>query len=235
MATQRRQPKQERSRQRVEQIMAAAEKLISESGGEGLTIKAIAERTEMPVATIYRYFADRDEICAAYLGHEMEKIDTAIANAFRERKTVSLRSMFTTSMFAHLRHHRENPAGVKLWFGAPRGPVVEEYVDRMDERMATWIHEAVEATGMVRADTPPYRHELFTRLADRTLEFILRSEMDEAEQDMTAWMFCDAIASYFERFATDAGLNGVPAEEFLKALGQHPVHFDAGESESADD
>jgi AcrR family transcriptional regulator len=232
VTTQRRQPKQERSRQRVERIMAAAEQIIEESGDEGLTIRAVAERCGMPVATIYRYFADRDEICAAFLGREMEKIDHAIASAFRERETVSLRTMVTTSMLAHLRHHRENPGAVGLWFGAPRGPVVEDYVRRMDARMATWMRTAVESTGMLRDDTPPYRHELFIRLADRALEYILRSDLSEDEQNMTTYMFCDAIASYFERFATPAGLEGVPAADFVSALGEHPVHFGAGTVEA---
>lgn len=227
LPAQRRQPKQQRSRERVEQILAAAAEIVSSSGDEGLTIRAVAERTGMPVATIYRFFADRDEICAALLAREMEAIDRTILDAFRRRETISLRSTVTTPMLAHLRYHQQNRGSVRLWFGAPRSAVVVEYVRRMDETLAFWLWKAVEATGMVREDTPHFRPEMFIRLGDRALEYALTSGFEEGEETYMVAICCEAIASFFERFATPVGLEGVPAADFVAALGEHPVHFEA--------
>jgi AcrR family transcriptional regulator len=227
MFEQRRIPKQQRSRERVERIMDATAAIVAKVGDEGLTIRTVADESGMPEATIYRYFADRDEICAAFLDREMEKLDLAVAEAFAALEQVSLRSMVETSMFAHLHHHQAHPETVRLWFGSPRSPVVDEHVRKMDKRMGVWLRAVVDATGMVRSDAPEYRLEMFIRLGDRALEFVLTSDLSKEEQDDTIAHYCDALASYFERFATKAGIEGIPTADFLAALGENPVHFDA--------
>lgn len=225
MAEVRRTPKQQRSRERVERIVAAAAEVISESGVDGLSIVAVAKRTGISAATIYRYFTDRDELAAAYLDREMEKLDAAVAQAFLELDRVSLRTLFRMSLLAHLRHHQEHPEAVPAWFGSPRSAVVDERVKLMDLRTAEWLQHAVEANAMIRADAPDYRPDIFTRLTDRILEYILTSDMTKDEQIDAAERMVDMVASYVERFATDNGLHGVPTKDFLEALGETPVHL----------
>ena len=75
MATSRRLPKQRRSRERVERMLNATAEVIAEDGIDGLTMTAVAERADVAVATVYRYFADRDELAAEFFDGEMEKIN----------------------------------------------------------------------------------------------------------------------------------------------------------------
>lgn len=49
---------------RHEQLMAAATDIISESGLEGLTMQAVAERVDCAVGTIYTYFASKSALLA---------------------------------------------------------------------------------------------------------------------------------------------------------------------------
>lgn len=44
------------------------------------------------------------------------------------------------------------------------------------------------------------------------------------QQETTVMSFVDIVASYMERFATSAGIEGIPAEEFVLALDKHLVH-----------
>jgi transposase len=61
----RRTPTQRRSRERVERILDVAAELITEYGVAGLSTRAIATRADVPVASLYQYFADKEEIVLA--------------------------------------------------------------------------------------------------------------------------------------------------------------------------
>src|SRR5271168_2013473 len=97
----RRKPVQRRSRERVEAILKAATDLLAEGGVDALTMRSLAERAEIPTATIYRYFANREEIISAYLDHELERIDEAVAVAVAELDQVTIRSLAETVALAH--------------------------------------------------------------------------------------------------------------------------------------
>jgi len=58
----RRQPKQERSRLKVESILDAAEQLLIEAGYDALTTTAVSERSGVAVGSLYQYFHAIDDI-----------------------------------------------------------------------------------------------------------------------------------------------------------------------------
>lgn len=60
----RRQPRQDRSRERVEQILQTAQKLIGEKGLAALTMVDIASSSGMPLASVYHYFPNRTAVMA---------------------------------------------------------------------------------------------------------------------------------------------------------------------------
>ncbi len=74
-ARQRREPLQARSRETVERILAAARELILEGGVDAATTTAIAARAGVGASSLYRFFADRDELFARLLEVEIEQIE----------------------------------------------------------------------------------------------------------------------------------------------------------------
>ena len=60
----RRPPKQERSRERVEEILAAAKRLIGEKGIDAVKMREIAAQTGGPISSIYQYFPNKSAIIA---------------------------------------------------------------------------------------------------------------------------------------------------------------------------
>ncbi len=58
----RRRPAQARSRARVERIIAAAGELIGERGLEPVTLTDIAERADMALTAVYRYFPNKQSV-----------------------------------------------------------------------------------------------------------------------------------------------------------------------------
>lgn len=75
--TLRRKPRQERSRERVDDVMLAAKRLIGEKGIDAVTMKDIATASEMPLATVYHYFPNKTAIIAMlYQQHSEEMRET---------------------------------------------------------------------------------------------------------------------------------------------------------------
>jgi AcrR family transcriptional regulator len=63
--TQRRQPKQARSRELVDRILVAAGELFAGRGYPFVTTNHIAEHAGVSVGSLYQFFADKEEILAA--------------------------------------------------------------------------------------------------------------------------------------------------------------------------
>jgi AcrR family transcriptional regulator len=215
----RREPVQRRSRRRVELLLTAAAELLAEGGVEALTIRSLAARAEIPVATIYRYFANRDEIIAAYLDHELEQIDKAVVEAVLGLERVTVRSLVQAVALAHMRHHQAHPEGVPVWFGGRLNPAVIDRVRELDARLAASLRSATRAAGLL-SGAPIFSAELIVRLFDRMFEFVFLTTRTPDEQQAIVLTFVDIIATFLERFATPVGLEGVPAEEFGLALGE---------------
>ena len=213
----RREPVQKRSRARVEAILKAARELLAEGGVEALTTRSLASFSGIPVATIYRYFRDRDAIIAAYLDHELASIDQATEEALMSLDRVTFRSMTAAVAMAHLRHHQAHPEGIPVWFGTRLNAAVHDSVRELDRRMASGLHAATRGAGFIE-EGPHFGAGLIVRLWDRTFEHIFRIERSPAEQEAIVLDVIDMIASYMERFATPAGRDGVSSEEFLRVF-----------------
>lgn len=222
----RREPVQRRSRQRVELLLNAAAELLAEGGVDALTIRSLADRAEIPVATIYRYFANRDEIIAAYLDQQLEQIDKAVVEAVLGLERVTVRSLSEAVALAHMRHHQTHPEGLPVWFGGRLNPAVLDRVRELDARLAASLRAATAAAGLL-SGTPTFNAELIVRLFDRMFEFVFLTARTPEDQESIVLTFVDIIATYLERFATPAGLDGVSPAEFGIALGDLLVPSEA--------
>ena len=60
----RRRPKQERSRERIDAILATTMRLIGEKGIDAVTMKEVGAQAGGPIATVYHYFPNKSAILA---------------------------------------------------------------------------------------------------------------------------------------------------------------------------
>ena len=201
----------------MEQILKASGELLAEGGVDALTTGSLAEHTGIPVATIYRYFDNRNAIIAAYVDHELEAIEESATAALLALDRVTFRSMAEAIALAHMRHHQAHPEGVPVWFGGRLNAAVVGRVGGLVERLAMSLRSLVEGSGMA-VGVPDFVAELVVRLADRMFEFVFMVERTAEEQEEIVLAFIDMVATYVERFATPAGVEGLSAEEFARAL-----------------
>ncbi|RPA58320.1 TetR/AcrR family transcriptional regulator [Gordonia oryzae] len=75
----RKRPTQERSKRKFSAMLASARELLTEVGFESLTCEEIASRAEVPIGTLYQYFANKYVIVC-----ELDRLDTV---AVREELT----------------------------------------------------------------------------------------------------------------------------------------------------
>ena len=75
----RRPPKQERSRERVEEILAATRRLIGEKGIDSVKMREIGALAGGPISSVYQYFPNKSAILAMLFGQWTSEIEGMIS------------------------------------------------------------------------------------------------------------------------------------------------------------
>jgi AcrR family transcriptional regulator len=214
----RREPVQKRSRARVDEILNAASELLAEGGVESLTTSAIAARTGIPIATIYRYFDDRDAIIAAYLDRDLGDLEQIADTSMLTAKNVRFREMSEAVALARMRYYQDRPEVVSVWLGGTLNPVVAEYVEARDRQVITSLRSAVRATGMLDGSAPDFVAELLVRLYHQMFQFVFLVDRTPEEQEEIVLFFVDMVSRSMEQYETPAGVKGIPAEDLIRAI-----------------
>jgi len=85
----RRTPRQDRSSERVDRILAAAEKLFAKNGFDATTTNEIARKAGTSIGSLYRFFPDKQSILEALVSRYFKTIFSDLAGLI-DRKTMSL-------------------------------------------------------------------------------------------------------------------------------------------------
>lgn len=88
-STQRRTPRQERSRDRVDAILRAARELIGKRGNDAVSMREIAARASVPIASVYDYFPDKNGILRALMVQYLGDIQTRLVGILMPVDSVS--------------------------------------------------------------------------------------------------------------------------------------------------
>ena len=184
----RRVPVQKRSKERFEKVLAAAGELIAEQGADHVGMRELADSSGVPVATIYQYFGNREAVIATFFERESEKLDLAMANAFLELKRVDLKTVVETISDVHVKHHRENPAAVSVWFSGRAGFEVADRIRKQHTALGAWLRDGLVRAGLMRPDAPEDCCALIVRLFDRTFE--LKHQESSWQRKLSALSSC---------------------------------------------
>jgi AcrR family transcriptional regulator len=207
----RRTPVQRRSRERFARILSAAEQLVVSRGVEALSTREVAQRADIPVATLYQYFADRDAIMSALIDRHVTSMDTRIATALGSLRTYSIRSVVETTIDAYRAAYRERPSYVVLWFQGRLNADIAAYIRERDEKLADRFHRFGTMAGLLRSDVDPLVLRLCFELSDRFLEVAYRHDLGGDDRVVREGL--EMIVSHLERHATPAGIAGISENE----------------------
>ena len=202
--TTRRAPVQRRSRERVGRILDAAADLVTEQGVDELGTRSIADRAGVPVASIYQYFASRDEIILALVQRDTREMDEQVSAALDALESPTLRSLITATMRAFVGVYHRRPAFVTIWWRGRTNAAVVEFCRAHNREIARTLHEYATTAGLVTAEATPAVAELAVEVGDRV--FQVAFEEDLRGNPWTVEQGIELVAGYLERFATARGL-----------------------------
>ena len=118
-----RQPRQERSRNRVETILEVALELVVEQGAEALAMREIARRAEVQISSIYQYFPSKAHIIRELAKRNLARVRLLLQDEvrrllaeFHNRPPVG--AAVNRLVDAYFAHYRDQPDALAVWAGA---------------------------------------------------------------------------------------------------------------------
>jgi AcrR family transcriptional regulator len=109
-------PTQQRGRDRVAQIVAAARDLIAEGGLANLKMGLLAKRAGVPIGTIYQFFPDKDAVVGRIFLDQMEgAMQEVWADCNPGRPLVSPAAEATAIIEPKFREWRADPVMAEIW------------------------------------------------------------------------------------------------------------------------
>jgi AcrR family transcriptional regulator len=113
----RRQPVQQRSAKRVEQMLNASAELIDELGYDALTTTLIAKRAGVAVGSLYQFFPDKRAVVQALTQRNLEQFIVSVTERLGQVDHRHWWDVVDSILDIYLRMHREIPGFSKVHFG----------------------------------------------------------------------------------------------------------------------
>lgn len=130
----RKQPKQLRSAQTRELILAAAARVFSEYGYRTGTTNRIAAAADISIGSLYQYFPNKDAILAALIDAHIDAGSARLAQRVAEGLPESLEGQLRLFTRATIDNHRDDPHLHRVLFEeAPRSPALLARLHRAEE------------------------------------------------------------------------------------------------------
>jgi AcrR family transcriptional regulator len=113
----RRQPVQQRSAKRVEQMLDASAQLIDELGYDALTTTLIAKRAGVAVGSLYQFFPDKRAVVQALTQRNLDRFIDSVTERLATMDQRHWWEVVDSILDIYLRMHREIPGFSKVHFG----------------------------------------------------------------------------------------------------------------------
>jgi AcrR family transcriptional regulator len=208
LAKKRRVPVQSRSRDRVMRLLDAAAGIVVDAGVESLSTRGIAERAGVPVASLYQYFADKDEILLALVERDIAEMDAQVSADLGKLKLLTVRSIVETTMDAFVKVYLQRPAFVMIWLRGRTNQAIRDYGRQHNRRVAAELHKFAVDAGLLKDKTSGLLAELAVEMGDRCFQLAFENTMTGDSRILAEAK--DLVSSYLEKHATPLGLEGLP-------------------------
>jgi AcrR family transcriptional regulator len=179
----RKEPSQQRSRERVERMLAAARNLIAERGSDAMKMGEVAERAGVSIGSLYQFFPDKSAIIRAlaerFTADSRACIETALNDVSDER---GLRAAFTELVDTYYAIWLAEPVMRDIWSGTQADKTLRE-LELADSRASA--ETLVRVWQRLRPDADPQALSstafLIWQLGEATMR--LAVSVDRAEGD----------------------------------------------------
>jgi AcrR family transcriptional regulator len=205
----RRVPQQSRSRDRVEKILDTAAAQVVAHGVDSLGTRSIADAAGVPVASLYQYFADKDDILLALVERDLAAMTEMVHAAVAGLRRLSVAGLVEASMGAFIEAYRQRPAFIEVWLRGRSNPAIKEYWLEHNRRLAAELFEHGRAMGLFNDGADACHAEIAIEVGDRLFEKAFEDDMDG--DPLILAEACKVVTAYLELYASPAGREGVEA------------------------
>jgi AcrR family transcriptional regulator len=204
----RRVPQQVRSRDRFEKILQVTSDLVVAGGVEAVNTRVIAAAAEIPVASLYQYFADKEAVLLALVRRDLEEMDAEVAEDLARLPVLSVRCLVRTTMRAHIKVYQRRPAFVVIWLRGRTNPRVNEFCRTHNRQIAHDVFDLARRAGMALESTRRLHAELAVEVSDRLMQVAFETSLQG--DPVIIEEAIAVVCSYLETHATRTGIAGVP-------------------------
>jgi AcrR family transcriptional regulator len=138
-------PRQERSRETFDVILAGATRVFARYGYARATTNRIAEEAGVSVGSVYQYFPDKDAMLTELMRRYRESLVQRIAERVAEMDEVSFESLVHTLLFAILNDDRINPALHRVLIERVLRTDARREITGFEERLESIIADALRS------------------------------------------------------------------------------------------
>lgn len=198
----RRKPKQERSIQRLDLILAAAAKIIAEKGVSAMRMTELAIAAKVPIGSVYQYFPEKAAIVKALFDQHASAIQAKMAAMFADVQSLdqALDRVCAIIDWYYDSYHND-PVYLGVWMGTETDQDLLQLNIEHSGRVAGVFHDAVRQLAPDLCDEDMYaRTYLFShligaviRLAAVSEEALARRMLDEWKRVIRASLFATTV------------------------------------------
>jgi AcrR family transcriptional regulator len=185
----RKQPQQERSIQRVDDILSAAEQLIANKGVSAMKMTELAVAAGVPIGSVYQYFPEKAAIVTALFDRHALVVQQKTREVFADVRSLDHALDLVCGMIDwYYREFRGDPIYMGVWLGTEMDQDLLRLNIQHSNRIADIFLNSIEA--YLPADAPVDfrpRAQLFSHLVGASVRLAVMSEKELAVRMLNEW------------------------------------------------
>ena len=201
--TRRRVPTQARSRRKVEHLLDTASRLVVERGVEALTTRDIALASGVPVASLYQYFADKEDVLLALAERDMAEMDDQVLADLAGVRHLTLATLVRTTMGSFVAVYQRRKAFVEIYLRGRGNAAIHQFGREHNVRVATMLRSLAIERGLALPTLPEKTAMLAVEIGDRVFQLAYERD-DDGDQELVEEGIT-LVTAYLERYATPTG------------------------------
>ena len=175
----RRIPQQERSRQKLQLVIDAADRLLAVDGADALATTRIAAEAGVSVGTVYQYFPDKEAIAEALARQYWKDFAQRVDEVAVRDEAEPLEDPLGTVIDALAEGFRSRPGFRALWFGGLRTERIRAATRPIRDAVAASVERIL---AVHYADAAPDARAAVARMVVLTGDGLLREAFRLAPQ-----------------------------------------------------
>lgn len=150
----RKRPRQRRSTETVDRILAAAARIFDERGYAGTTTNHVADEAQVSIGSLYQYFPNKDALLVALAELHIDDVTRRFSDRLTalRRDRPSLRDTVRALIELTVELNDTSRLHAILFSDCPRTPALVERLDRFTDLLVGEVAWHIERTAAVGAD-----------------------------------------------------------------------------------